>query len=106
MVLCINFSPGTPSAQIENRLRARRILRGNRTGLRGHTPSRSHTSFSLTSDLVEYRREICACGLVVEADGHEGHRLHDAQAVFQAPPEKTCVSRGDENAGTHEEDRK
>jgi hypothetical protein len=41
---------------------------------------------------VKNGRHICPCWFVVEPNRHERHRLHDAQAMIQAPAEKRCIS--------------
>jgi hypothetical protein len=54
-------------------------------------------AMSIRLNLVEYRRKISPRGLVVKANGHEGHRLYHAEAVLQAPSEQSRVSSRDKN---------
>src|SRR5712691_6010872 len=47
----------------------------------------------MASRSVQHRREVCACGFVVEADGHQGHLMREAQAVLQTPAKQLAIAR-------------
>ena len=49
--------------------------------------------------LEKDRRVPGAAGFVVEAGGHEGEWLRDAEAVGEAPAKQIGIATGDENAG-------
>jgi len=48
--------------------------------------------------LVQHRREICACRLVVETDGHQRHLVLEAQSMLQTPAEQLAVARRQQKA--------
>src|SRR5579864_900615 len=63
----------------------------------------SHPSSSAgDSNSVEYGWKICPCGLVVEAHGHQSHRLHNLQAIFQAPTEQCSIACWHDDARAEE----
>jgi hypothetical protein len=51
---------------------------------------------------VQYRRHERAAWLIVEADTHQGHRLHNAKTVCQAPSEHVAVASRQQEARTGE----
>lgn len=48
--------------------------------------------------LVQDRRQVCAVRLVIQACRHQRQRLHQAQAVVQAPSEELAVPRRHDEA--------
>src|SRR5947208_2505676 len=53
----------------------------------------SYTRGSHSRVLVKHRWEVGAGRLVIEADGHQGKLMHEAQAVCQTPAKQLAIAR-------------
>jgi len=51
------------------------------------------------SESVQYRRQICPNGLIVESNSHERHWMDNSQSTLQAPAEQLRIACGDDDAG-------
>src|SRR5262249_7173352 len=52
--------------------------------------------------LERNRWKVGTSGFVVNADAHQRHRFHDAQALLEAPAEQSGVARGNKHARAEE----
>src|SRR4029453_1582841 len=78
-----------------------RVMRcGNRLCNFAHAQNSGSLPAFLPSDAgsIEYRGQERACGLAVETDTHECHRLDHAESMVQTPPEQFPVSGGEKEA--------
>src|SRR5215831_10813075 len=55
---------------------------------------------------VQYGGQIGAGRLVVEADRHQGHLMHEAQPVAQTPAEQFAIARRDQKSASWERRRR